>query len=92
VRLVTIPLEEAERILRARGQNYVRPKGMTIIKVHALKSEVGVVHGIGIWGRIDEVTAKRVHIWTDGSPLGWTTLYGQACRALGSDGFTMIVL
>lgn len=92
MRLVTIRLDEAERVLHERKQNYRRPKGMAIVKVHALKDEAGGIHGIGIWGRIDETTAKRIHIYTDASPMGWTMLYGQACRALGSDGFTTIVL
>ena len=90
--MVTIDLEAAEKVLRERKQNYTRPKGMTIVKVHALKDEDGNIRGLGIWGRVNETTAKRVHIYTDASPMGWTMLYGQACRALGSDGFTNIVL
>lgn len=91
MRVVTIELEAAEKILRDRRQNYERPKGARIVKVHALEDD-GVWRGVAIWARVDDHTAKRVHIFTDGSPLGWTMLYGQGCRALGSDGFTTIIL
>lgn len=92
MKVITIELEQAEKILRDRKQNYVRPKGAQVVKVHALKHDDGSIGGVAIWARVDERTAKRVHIYTDGSPLGWTMLYGQGCRALGSDGFTTIVL
>jgi len=92
VRVETIGLKEAEKILAERKQNYARQKDETIIKVHALKDEAGNVRGIAIWGRVSADTARRVHIYTDGSPMGWTMLYGNGCRALGSDGFTTIKL
>mgnify|MGYP003621508202 CR=1 FL=1 len=91
MKVVTVRLEEAERALRAARSAYSRSK-LEVVKVHALKDEQGGIHGVAIWGRLDETTAKRVHIWTDGSPMGWTMLYGNGCRALGSDGFTTIVL
>lgn len=92
MRLVTITLEEAERVLLERRQNYTRPEGMEIVKVHALKDDEGNIRGVSIWGRLNETTAKRVHIYSDASPMGFTMLYGQACRALGSDGFTTVML
>lgn len=93
MKLVSIPLEFAEEILRARSQHYAgMPEGMVAAAVHALKDDDGHIRGIGIWGRVNEHTAKRVHIYSDASPMGFTILYGQACRALGSDGYTTIVL
>lgn len=82
--VVTMKLEEAERILRSKGQVYSRSK-LEVVKVNALKDENGGIHGIAIWGRLNETTAKRIHIWTDGSAGGWTMLYGAACRALWTE-------
>ena len=90
MRLVTITLREAEQVLKHRQQNYQRGN-LEVIKVHALKHGEHI-RGIAIWGKVDEVTAKRIHIYSDASPMGFTMLYGQGCRALGSDGFTTIVL
>lgn len=92
MRVETIELERAEKVLFARKQNYTRPKDEVIVKVHALIGDTGGIHGIAIWARVSEDTARRVHIYTDGSPMGWTMLYGNGCRALGSDGFTTIKL
>lgn len=90
MRVVSISLAEAERVLRERKQYYSRSE-LEVVKVHALK-EGSQICGLAIWGRVDERTAKRIHIYTDGRALGWTILYGQGCRALGSDGFTTIEL
>lgn len=90
MRVVTIGLEEAERVLRERKQAYKR-SDLEVVKVHAIK-EGAHICGVAIWGRVDDRTARRIHIYTDGRALGWTMLYGQGCRALGSDGFTTIEL
>lgn len=90
MRVVSISLAEAERVLRERKQHYAR-SDLEVVKVHALK-EGAQICGLAIWGRVDERTARRIHIYTDGRALGWTMLYGQGCRALGSDGFTTIEL
>lgn len=92
MRLITISLEEAEKILLERKQNYGGTDGHEVVKVHALVDEQGNIRGIGIWGRAGVTAAKRIHIYSDASPGGFTMLYGQACRALGSDGFTTIHL
>lgn len=89
MRVINMELEDAERVLRERGQAYIRAKNVKLVQGI---EDGGRICGVGIWAKVDETTAKRVHIYSDGRPLGFTVLYGQACRALGSMGFTTIEL
>ena len=52
----------------------------------------GVVRGVAILGRVRKGSAEISHIYSDGSPQVFTTLYGQSVRVLKALGYSTMAL
>ena len=89
MRIVHLTLREATKFLRERKQAFNPPK--EAILVVGLKDDDGL-HGAFVAVKEDAETAALVHVYADGSPGGFSYLYGDGWRALKAMGFTYVRL
>ncbi len=54
--------------------------------------DAGITRGVVILGRVLKGKAEISHIYSDGSPQVFTTLYGQSVRVLKALGYSMMAL
>ena len=86
MRIVDLELKEAERFLESRKQVFRKTKNP--ILVVGLEDEKGNRHGVFIAEREKKGIAALVHVYADGTPGGFSHLYGDAWRALKAMGYT----
>ena len=89
MRVRDISVKEAEGFLARAGAHY-KTESEPICAMAA--EDDGMTRGVVILGRVSEGVADICHIYSDGSPQVFTTLYGQTVRVLKALGYSMMAL
>jgi hypothetical protein len=89
MRIIPLTLKEAVRFLDSRKQVYRVPRDTVLVV--GIADEDGL-HGVLIAGCNSGEEAHLGHVYSDGTPGGFSLLYGDAWRALKAMGYRRAVL